>query len=181
MGDADPPFSPPRIFGLDHDGGQNRAWLQGRSRRAHPDLGCPALLAGSSRAVTSLAKPERKGVYGCGREAEALRRGPCSSGSQRPGERLTGVFHSLTLPWLPQAPGLGHPTHEALLQGRFARRFNDQSSSCAQNRGYFLVFLFSFKHLAGAGVSCLFDYISYSEARAACSFQAAPVSVHLRW
>lgn len=67
--------------------------------------------AGSSHSVTSLAKPERKGVYGCGWEAEALRRGSRSSAASAlgasEGERLAGVFHSLTLPWLSRRLGSG--------------------------------------------------------------------------
>lgn len=134
------------------------AWRWGRSCQDRPDLGWLVVLAGSSRSVTSLAKPERKGVYGCGREAAvgfAFLRCVCT-GSQLRGRAAHGHFPFPNPPLAAAAPGLGHPPHAALLQGRFTRRFKDQSSSCAQNRGYFLFFVFSFKHLAGAKVSWAF-------------------------
>lgn len=102
------------------------------------------VLAGSSRSVTSLAKPEQKGVYGCGREAEALHWGSRSSATSVPGaskgEQLTGVFHSLTLPWLPQRLGLGTQCMRLFSRGDLPIGLMTKAAAVLK-MGYFLFFL----------------------------------------
>lgn len=102
-------------------------------------------LAGSSRSVTSLAKPERKGVYGCGREAAALWWGLCSSaasalGASAEGEQLTGVFHSLTLPWLLQRLGSGTRLLRLFSRGDLPIGLMTKAAAVLKT-GYFLFFL----------------------------------------
>lgn len=111
---------------------------------AGPAPGAVLIQAGSSQSVTSLCIPPAGSSRGCRtgslpRGREACRRFPF------PNPSLAAA-----------APVLGHPTAEDILQRRFARGFNDQTSSCAQNR---IISCFSalyfFKHLVGAEVSWL--------------------------
>jgi len=126
--------------------------------------------AGSSRNVTSLAKPSGKGFTTAGGK---LRRG---SLRLHRGRAIRGHFPFPNPSLAAAAPGLGHLTHEALLQGRFAHRFNDRSSSCAQNRGYFLFFLsFLLNTWLGQRSAGLFSCVSHPGASAACSLQPGAV------
>lgn len=72
-------------------------------------------------------------------------------------EQLAGVFHSLTLPWLPQCLYSGTQLLRMILRGDLPVHLMTKTAAVLRT-GLSLVFpLFLFKHLVGAKVSWLFQ------------------------
>lgn len=160
----DAPFSPPHIPG------------QTVMRAGQEPLGpsCFWLARGSywllTRCCVSSKTQAKRGLQLWVRSHRGVRV-PCCvcARSQRRGRAIRGHFP------------FPHPLREAPLQGRFACRFNDQSSSCAQNRDYFLFFLSLLLNTWPGRGQLPFRLRFSLGASAACSFQPGLVSVHLSW
>lgn len=156
MGDADP--LPPCIFISDPSLGKDQ--FQGLS-------------------WSGLARPKASRLFAILQLAPA---GAAGQGACPEGERLAGVFHSLTLPWLLQRLCLGTRLLRTFSRGDLPMDLMTKPAAVCKTE-LFLVFpLFIFLNTwLGQRSAGFLSRVSPSEARAACSFQPGSIYLRLSW